>query len=67
MLLEINMASSDLNQRINTQARWMFEAKHPVIFTGAGCSTESGLLDFRGPDGIWTRQEKGLPVKSRDF
>lgn len=45
----------------------MFEAKHLVVFTGAGISTESGLPDFRGPDGIWTRQAKGLPTKSRDF
>jgi NAD-dependent SIR2 family protein deacetylase len=58
---------SDLDQRINTLARWMFESKHLVVFTGAGCSTESGLPDFRGPDGIWTRQEKGLPTITRDF
>ena len=58
---------SDLNRRINTLAQWMFEAKHLVVFTGAGISTESGLPDFRGPDGIWTRQAKGLPTKPRDF
>jgi NAD-dependent SIR2 family protein deacetylase len=45
----------------------MFEAKHLVVFTGTGISTESGLPDFRGPDGIWTRQAKGLPTKTRDF
>jgi len=45
----------------------MFEAEHLVVFTGAGISTESGLPDFRGPDGIWTRQAKGLPTESRDF
>ncbi len=58
---------SDLDKQINTLAQWMFESKHLVVFTGAGISTESGLPDFRGPDGIWTRQAKGLPTKSRDF
>ena len=59
--------SSDLDRRITTLAQWMFEAKHLVVFTGAGISTESGLPDFRGPDGIWTRQAKGLPTKARPF
>jgi len=58
---------SDLDKRINTLAQWMFEAKHLVVFTGAGISTESGLPDFRGPDGIWTRQARGLPPKTRPF
>ena len=61
------MSSSDLAQRIKTLAHWMFDAKYLVVFTGAGISTESGLPDFRGPDGIWTRQAKGLPTKSRPF
>ncbi len=58
---------SDLGQRVETLAQWMFESKYLVVFTGAGISTESGLPDFRGPDGIWTRQAKGLPTKSRPF
>ena len=57
----------DLPTRINTLATWMLEAKHLVVFTGAGISTESGLADFRGPDGLWTRQGKGLPTRSIDF
>ena len=26
-----------------------------VAFTGAGCSTESGVPDFRSPDGIFNQ------------
>lgn len=56
-----------LEERIEQLAQWMFDAKHLVVFTGAGISTESGLPDFRGPDGVWTRQAKGLPPRSRPF
>jgi len=59
--------TSDLDERIETLATWMYEAKHLVVFTGAGISTESGLPDFRGPDGVWTRRAKGLPNEHRDF
>ena len=62
-----NVTTSDLSHRINTLAHWMFETKHLVVFTGAGISTDSGLPDFRGPDGVWTRQAKGLPTERRDF
>jgi len=53
----------DLNEKIEIFAKLLYTSRYPVFFTGAGISTESGLPDFRGPDGMWTRQEKGLAPK----
>lgn len=55
--------NQDLSHRIETLAQWLYESRYPVFFTGAGISTESGLPDYRGPDGVWTRRDKGLPPK----
>jgi NAD-dependent SIR2 family protein deacetylase len=60
--MEISM-NEPLEKRIQTLAQWLYESRYPVVFTGAGISTESGLPDFRGPDGMWTRRDKGLPPK----
>lgn len=61
------MVSSDIDERVKTLAQWMYEAEQLVVFTGAGISTESGLPDFRGPDGVWTRREKGLSTEWPDL
>lgn len=33
------------------------QARHAVVFTGAGMSTESGIPDFRSPGGVWSRMK----------
>jgi NAD-dependent deacetylase len=34
---------------------WIAQAERIVVLTGAGISTDSGIPDFRGPKGLWTK------------
>src|SRR3954454_15941291 len=40
---------------INDVGDWLREAERITILTGAGISTESGIPDYRGPNGVWTK------------
>lgn len=38
-----------------TLAGWLPEAQSITVLSGAGISTDSGIPDFRGPQGVWTK------------
>jgi len=44
-----------MSEDIQQLARLIDEASRVVVFTGAGISTESGIPDFRSPNGIWSQ------------
>jgi NAD-dependent deacetylase len=43
---------------IGRVSAWLRRAERVVALTGAGISTDSGIPDFRGPEGVWTRDPK---------
>jgi len=44
-----------LRESVEQIADLIVGSQRIVVFTGAGVSTESGIPDFRGPDGLWTK------------
>lgn len=48
-------------QKLATLKTWVNESKRIVFFGGAGVSTESGIPDFRGVDGLYHQQFREMP------
>eukprot|EP01083_Nonionella_stella_P280948 955947_1 len=58
-LPELTESKRSLENKISKMISLIKSSKYVVILTGAGVSTEAGIPDFRGPNGIWTIENKG--------
>ncbi|MBN1685211.1 MAG: Sir2 family NAD-dependent protein deacetylase, partial [Spirochaetales bacterium] len=58
------MPGSEISRHIEELAGLIIASKATGSFTGAGISTESGIPDFRGPQGMWKTMR---PIELSDF
>jgi NAD-dependent deacetylase len=56
-----------MTEELGTIAGWLREASFVVALTGAGISTESGIPDFRGPQGVWTKNPEAEKTATLDY
>ncbi len=60
-------ATSPTPETLATARSALAEAGRVVVLTGAGISTDSGIPDFRGPQGLWTRDPEAEKVSRIEF
>ena len=52
---------------IKSAVKEILESKYAIALTGAGLSTESGIPDYRGPNGIWTKNPEAEKMAYRSY
>ena len=52
--------SVELERSVERVAGYVRASERIAVLTGAGISTESGIPDFRGPNGVWTTKPESM-------
>jgi NAD-dependent deacetylase len=60
-------ADLDSAEQLERIAGWIRTAQSVTVLTGAGISTESGIPDFRGPQGVWTKNPAAEKTATLQF
>ncbi|MDP7383272.1 MAG: Sir2 family NAD-dependent protein deacetylase, partial [Acidimicrobiales bacterium] len=56
-----------LDKSIDAARSLIDEAQAITVLTGAGISTDSGIPDFRGPNGLWTKDPAAERASNINF
>ncbi len=67
VLILLCIAMSDNSVLISRVSLDLVNSKYAIALTGAGISTESGISDFRGPSGIWTKDPEAEKRAYRSY
>jgi NAD-dependent deacetylase len=60
----VGIVTGDVPEPLPT---WLPAARRVTVLTGAGISTDSGIPDFRGPRGVWTRDPEAEKLSTLHF
>lgn len=61
------MADTDAEPLVQRARSFIERARNVTVLTGAGISTDSGIQDFRGPNGLWTKNPEAEKAATLDY